>query len=207
MKFATLFVVYGPFVAEWIFAFCAAGWYLSRRARPAERNEFFIRRIVLVSIFVYFLLALVTSYVQYAIWKGDSFSQNLLPPHQSVWYFVKYAGTHFWLTLFFSLIASGTFYALLRSLKRRNERFFEEGEMELGALAAFLVGWPRIIVFLPITFLAVVVIAGIKIALKKGAYTTLGPPFLVGLAITLAAGLTFLQMVGLESLVVIPGAR
>ncbi|MFH0806215.1 MAG: hypothetical protein V1885_00580 [Candidatus Brennerbacteria bacterium] len=192
---------------EWGLGAFALLWYLTRARRTPERNTLLLRRVIGAGVVLFLLFALVTTFFQYAAWEGDPLSSNLLPPHQSILYFIKYAGTHFWLTPTFSLIVSVAFYGFLVLLKRRNERFFEEGEMELGALSAFLVGWPRVVVFIPVAFLAVVVISGIKLALRKNAYTTLGTPFLIGLLITLVCGYAVLQSLGLESIAVIPGAR
>lgn len=192
-------IVFVPRVAGWALGIIAAAFYFWRVR--------FMHRLFFVSVAVFFALALLLTFFQYALWKGDPLSTNLLPPHQSILYFTKYAGTHFWLAPLLSLIVSGAFYGILAALKRTNERFFDEGEIELGALAAFLAGWPRVIVFLSVVFLAVIVISGIKLALRKGAYTTLGIPFLIGLAAALACGVTILEWLGLGSLAVIPGAR
>lgn len=194
-------------LAEWGLGIAAATYYFTRARREPFRNTSLVWRLFIISVVVFFSFALMLTFFQYFVWKEYPLSQNLLPPYQSILYFAKYTGTHFWLAPLLSLIVSGIFYAFLKLLKRKNERFFEEGETELGALAAFLVGWPRIIVFLPVVFLAVVVISGIKMALHKSVYTTLGLPFLVGLAIALACGYAVLQELGLESLAVILGAR
>lgn len=207
MEFATWIFEYGPVTVGWALALFASWLYFSRLRRDPAKNEVFMKKLLWVGVGAVAAFALLETYAQYTAWKGDPFTQNLLPPEQSILYFLKYAGTHFWLTPLLSLITSGAFYAFLKLLKRKNERFFEEGETELGALAAFLVGWPRIIVFLPVAFLAVVVLAGVKMARKSGAYTTLGAPFLVGLVVALACGYATLQALGLESLAVIPGVR
>lgn len=207
MEFATWIFEYGTVTAGWVLALFAAWLYFTRMRRDPAKNEVFVRRLLWAGAGIVAAMALLETYAQYALWKGDPFTQNLLPPQQSILYFLKYAGTHFWLAPIFSFIASGVFYAFLRALKRKNERFFEEGETELGAFAAFLAGWPRIMVFLPAAFLAVVLISGIKMIFRKSAYTTLGLPFLVGLLIALAGGYAALQTLGLESLAVIPGVR
>lgn len=196
-----------PVVAEWGFALAAGVLSFGRSRHAPELNVRAMKRLLVVGVVVLFALALLATVLQYAAWRGDPFSRNLLPPHQSILYFAKYAGTHFWLAPMLSLIVSAAFYGFLLILKRKNERFFEEGEVELGAIAALLAGWPRVIVFLPLAFLAVIIISGIKMALRKGAYTTLGLPFLLGLVVTLAYGYVVLEALGLSSLAVIPGLR
>lgn len=207
MEFATWAVEWLPIIGEWALAAAAVVLYLSMHRRAPERNVLLIRRLLMIGAVFIFTLALLYTFLQYGVWKEDPFSQNLLPPHQSILYFVKYAGTHFWLAPLLSLIVSITFYGFLRILKHKNERFFEESEVELGAFTALLAGWPRMVVFFPAAFLAVLVIAGIKMARGSGAYTTLGLPFLIGLVASLACGFMILELLGLEFLAVIPGIR
>ncbi|MDP3975170.1 MAG: hypothetical protein Q8P88_02720 [Candidatus Jorgensenbacteria bacterium] len=194
-----LVTFWAPLVVPWLLVLVVAGAYFFRRA--------FLPFVVRITGVLYVLVVAAQTFAQYLVWSGDSLSSKLLPPHQSILYFLKYAGVHFWLAPLIALIVALAFYTILRALKDKNARFFEEGEVELGALAAFLVGWPRVIVFLPIVFLAVVSISGIKMALRKNAYTTLGIPFLIGLTVALACGYTILQTLRLESLAIIPGVR
>ena len=196
-----------PVAAEWVLALAAGALYFTAWKHTPEENVRLMKRLVMVGVAVFFALALLGTFFQYTVWKGDPLSQNLLPPHQPIGYFAKYAGVHFWLAPLLSSILSVAFYGFLTLLKKKNERFFEEGEMELGALTVFLAGWPRAVVFLPIVFLAVLALSGIKMALRKDAYTTLGFPFLIGLVISLAYGFTILQSLDLEFLAVIPGLR
>src|SRR5512146_688301 len=132
--------------ATWILALAGAVLYFTRSRRAPETNKKFIERLFWISAGVFVLSALLMTWMQYATWKGDALSMKLLPPYQSILYFVKYVGIHFWLAPIISVLVSAAFYGILLLLKRRNERFFEEGEPELGALAAFLVGWPRFVV-------------------------------------------------------------
>lgn len=195
-----------PVVTEWALALAAAVVYLSRNRRAPEVNLRAMRRLFVVSAAAFFALALIGSFAQYAAWKSDPLSSKLLPPYQPIGYFLKYAGTHFWLTPLLSLAGALIFYRLLDTLARANARFFESGEVELGALAAFLAGWPRIVIFLPAAFLTVVIISFVRRALGFGAYTTLGVPFLIGLAAALAAGAAILGLFELDTLAVIPGS-
>jgi hypothetical protein len=70
-------------------------------------------------------------------------------------------------------------------LQRHRERYFEAGEVELGALMVLVVGWPGFLVFIPVVFLAVVLISIIRGILWKEAYTTLGLPFFIAALVSL----------------------
>ncbi len=196
-----------PVIGEWVLALAAGAIYFSFSRRAPAHNVTRMRQVFIAAVAVIFGVAALSTFLQYSVWKADQFSQNFLPPHQSILYFAKYAGTHFWLTPVLSLVIAGAFFLFLHVLARKNERFFEEGEIELGALAALLAGWPGFVIFLPAVFLAVVVISGAKLMLQKSAYTTLGLPLLVGLFVALVWGDATLRLVGLGLLAVIPGAR
>jgi hypothetical protein len=92
------------------------------------------------------------------------------------------------LNLFVSLGIAIIFYFFLRALQAHTPRFFEEGEIELGLLAAFLAGWPQFVIFLPLTFLLVLILSFLRTVFLKQLYTTLGALFLLSLLILLIFG-------------------
>lgn len=194
-------------ITTWGWGIVATFFYFTRRYREAFHTTKLMRRVAWGAAITFAGLVLFSTMLQYTIWSNDPLSSKLLPPHQSILYFLKYAGVHFWLAPFIAFALALAFYFFLHALERKNERFFGEGEVELGALAAFLVGWPRFIIFLPVVFLVVVLISGAKLIFKKGAYTTLGLPFLIGLGVTLAYGYAVIDLLGLSGLGVIPGVR
>lgn len=83
------------------------------------------------------------SYQQYQLWSGNALFKFLIPPYQSIAYFLKYSFTHFFGSYLFSLMAGLLFLWLADLLNHRyQKRFFEEGEPYLGALAIFVLGQP-----------------------------------------------------------------
>ena len=74
------------------------------------------------------------------------------------------------------------------SAEKYRERFFEEGELDLGFLSALLIGWPNFVVFVPLVFLSVVIIAVFRRVFLKELYTTLGLPMLLATLLVLAFG-------------------
>jgi len=114
-----------------------------------------LRIFFIISISVVIFWGFYESFLQYQIWSGDVLSKFLLPPHQSIGYFLKYSFIHFFWGNLISLGAGLLFLLGATKLNNRfQKRFFEEEEPYLGALAMFLLGQP----FWMIYFIAVTAI-------------------------------------------------
>lgn len=127
----------------------------------------------------------IKTWLQYYAWLESEMSKYLLPPHRSIFYLLQYGWTHFMLNAVISIGAALLFLGILLLLQRHRERYFEAGEVELGALMVLVVGWPGFLVFIPVVFLAVVLISIIRGILWKEAYTTLGLPFFIAALVSL----------------------
>ncbi len=145
------------------------------------------------------LYATFLTWGQYYLWKADSLTQTFLnsplspevpPPgglenlpilfQNPLGYFLFYSYGRFWLNVFLSLVAAAGFYLFLKFLKRYNGRFFLEGEVEIGFIAALSVGWPNFVLFVPAVLISVVLISIYRLVFLGEAYTTLGYPLLLG---------------------------
>ncbi len=143
------------------------------------------------------------TYLQYSVWKqsgviGEVFLNSPISKdlpfsaaknfewllNNKFGYFLFYSWGRFWLSVLISLLVAYVFYLLLRTLKLKTERFFEEGETELGFLCALVVGWPGFVLFVPFVFLSVVFISIVKLLFFKEKYTTLGAPFILATTVT-----------------------
>ena len=101
------------------------------------------RAIFIFSIFSIFFLLLYQSYQQYQSWSQNEVSQYLLPPHQSINYFIFYAIARFFAPYLISLAVAILFLFSAKALnKKYQERFFKPEEPYFGALAIFLVSHP-----------------------------------------------------------------
>ncbi len=108
-----------------------------------NRKFNFIKLIFIISVIAVFSLLIYYSYQQYVAWAGAEPSKFLLPPYQSIDYFIKYVGGRFFAPYLISLIAAILFlFAANRLNKKYNERFFHPEEPYLGALAIFVIGHP-----------------------------------------------------------------
>lgn len=123
--------------------------------------------------------------LQYYLWQKNDIAQFLLPPYQSIKYFIFYSFYHFWLNTFLIVGFAVFFYCFLKMLKKFNENFFEKDEIELGFLTALIVGWPGIIIFIPITFLIAAIINIFSQIFLKEKFTLLGGSFILAGLITI----------------------
>lgn len=163
--------------------------------------------------------ALLLTINQYYIWSQNQFTQLLLNsplgqaiPNSGIFnkicqlsivncqksgYFIFYSYGRFWLNVFIAIGVAFVFYLFLKFLKKYQERFFEEGETELGFLAALIVGWPNFVVFLPLVFVSVVLISLFRRLVLKEVYTTLGWPFILAVLIMLVFGDQLIKILNL----------
>ncbi len=114
------------------------------------------------------------SWLQYTIWKNNPTTANLLPPHQSIMYFLSYVGIHFWLPYGVSLLAAVIFISVFTFVNRAyEERFLFAEEVWIGGMALFLVGYPDVIVYVPLFLVAFVGVSLSRMLfLKKAARTS-----------------------------------
>lgn len=186
-----------------------------RGRKDGEKFERNLLRILWAVLGFRVLYASAQTLTQYLVWRSDPFTRVFLeqgisessPIAESIrffpfffskmGYFLFYAYARFWLNVFIVLACVGAFWLFLRALKRWKERFFEDGEIALGALAVAIVGWPHFLVFLPVVLLSVVLVSVFKLVFRKEAYTTLGAPFLLAILLTFLFGTQILKITGL----------
>jgi hypothetical protein len=188
----------------------AALFYIRKRF---ERKVYI--KLAKISVGFRFIYTLILMAAQYFVWAADAFSSALLkvPLDSSLpfvvvqkmpWlfggrlgYFLFYSWGRFWLNFVLTVIVSLMLWLFLKFLRRYRDRFFEEGEIELGFLTAFISGWPAILVFLPTAFLFVILMSLSRMFLWQEKYTTLGYPFLLAALLTLLFGQKLLALTGL----------
>ena len=200
-------------------AYCAGAiFYFLPRARmwPARETFLALAWAVLGGRLFYAALA---SVGQFFLWTENDLTKMLLTlpagdkaqtllsaiPHlteSSFGYFLVYSWGRFWLNPLLTILVAASFYLFLRILKRRNARFFDEGETELGFFAALIAGWPGFVVFLPLVFAAVVFASLARLIALREALTTLGVPLLLAAGIALVWGEALVRFMGLWALIV-----
>lgn len=212
----TAFFVWGPVAALWTaYALGVVFYFLPRfSVWPARKTFLALAALAAAGRLVY---ASVASAGQFYLWAGNDFTRALLTlpsdgkiptllhaipflTESSLGYFLVYSWGRFWLNPLLAILLAAAFYFFLLALMRRNERFFEDGETELGLFAALLAGWPGFLIFLPLAFASVAALSLVRRFYFKEPYTTLGAPLLLAAGITLLWGDAATSLFGLDVL-------
>ncbi len=183
--------------------------------KGSEFKKFTLRGLVIISVIFKFFYAALLTIGQYFIWKADPFAHLLLSDSLSALpkqvtgglplfngqfgYFIYYSLSHFWLDAVWSVILAFVFWFILKGLQKYQSRFFYQGETEIGLIAALVVGWPNLLLFVPLVFLSVVLVAIYRLVFLKESYTTLGWPLLLAVILTFLAAHFFGAAIGLQS--------
>ena len=130
---------------------------------PSILKKFDLKKLTLAififSIFLIFFLLFCQSYQQFQAWSQNEVSKFLLPPYQSINYFILYALARFFAPYLISLAAALLFLLSAKTInKKYQERFFYPEEPYFGALAIFLIGhpgWLIYVVFIVLAFLLI----------------------------------------------------
>ena len=121
-------------------------------ASPTDRGRYFLSRyiklIFIVTVITVFILSGYFTFKQYETWANDPLAQFLLPPYQSLNYFISYSLIQFFAPYLISLVVALLFLKVTLSLNRKSgEIFFEEEEPYLAATSIFLVGHPGWLIY------------------------------------------------------------
>lgn len=205
-----------PGILSWTFLVVFFLLYLLRKKSFLNNQLVFISRIGIFSYIIADLFyALVSTLTQYFTWIKNPFASQFINSSVnaeyagwiskiSLWifggklgYFIFYAWMKFWAPVILIIILAFVWWLILRFLKKYKERFFEEGEVELGFLCALIVGWPLFVVFVPLVFVFVVLVSLVRMIFFKEIYTTLGIPFLLATLLVLVLSPFLHQFFGL----------
>ncbi len=200
------FLTWSPLVVGTILLFIGAYRYVLEREERSIGGFFArcsYRLLAWISIGFHLVYAVVSTVGQYVIWKASVFTSSFLESpvgdlvaspiakwfpslfKGSLGYFFFYSWGHFWVIALLSVLSAILFRLYLRMLEKRNGRFFHSGEVALGFLCVLVLGWPRVILFIPVFFLCVLLFSLFRTLVVKTPYTTFGYPFLIGTVLTI----------------------
>ncbi|MEK7181270.1 MAG: hypothetical protein AAB738_02995 [Patescibacteria group bacterium] len=150
--------------------FCGGATALGMWCGGRFKFKILLRWVWILSVAVIFGTFLYWSNLQYDLWKnGGGFLKFMLPPYQSISYFLSYVGVRFfgpWILAFLmSLLVSRAAKYLNRCF---GERFFENEEIELIALGVFLTGYPGFFIYLGLILVLGVLFSLVYQILAKG---------------------------------------
>ena len=104
------------------------------------------------------------SWMQYSVWKNNPATAMLLPPHEPLSYFIQYVGMHVWSVYIISFLGALLFYYAFGAINKSfGGKFLYPGELWVGSLALFLVGYPGIIFYIPVFLVVFVVVSIIRL--------------------------------------------
>jgi len=186
------FAVYLPKIIFWAAWVSAIYFYFTMKPRATKHLA-----ILLASFRLLYAGFLV--YGQRFIWSQNEFTKFFVE-YQGGSYFSEYAWIHFGLNATLSILSALLFWVFLRSLKSYQERFFHEGETELGLAMALICGWPGILLFICFGLAMVVLVSIFKILFTTEKYTTLGVPFLLACPLVLWGSIALIDALGLGAL-------
>jgi hypothetical protein len=115
-------------------------------------------------------------------------------------YFTFYSFSRFWLPAIASIAMGYLFFLFLKSLRKYRERFFEDGEVELGWVLALIVGYPNFIIFLPLVFFLIIPISIVRMAVLKQHLTTIGYPMILSAILAIIWGSQIMDALGWNAL-------
>ncbi len=219
MPFETLQKLFGivPFLFFWGIFLLALAFYLRRGGAEGKLAKR-VRTLLWVTLGFRVLYAVSATIAQYFVWaespatrvfldSGIGRESPIAPSLEKfpflfgkLGYFLFYSYGRFWLNVFLAFLCAFAFLWFLKALRKWKDRFFEDGEIELGALSVALVGWPAFTLFLPLAFLSVILVSLFRLLFMKEKLTTLGAPFLLAVLLVLVWGPWLLSVTGFSVL-------
>ncbi len=122
-----------------------------------------LRFIALASVAGLFLLLGIESVVQYRAWSLAAPQKFLLPPHQSIVYFLTYVGWRLFAPYVLSLFVALVLVVMARVYNRRHDgAFFYDDEFSALVLGVFLSGTPGWILYACSMIIAAAVIIAFR---------------------------------------------
>ncbi len=182
--------IYFPLILSWIIFGATVFVFLRRR----EYLALYTVRLFYILICYRILYATLLSILQYNAWHNNPFSQYLLPPHQPFSYFLTYSGMHFWFYPALALMTALLVLFFFGALRKVNADWFLAGEISLGVLLTFLLGWPLSLFLVPMSFFGAVLLSLIAMSMKRGQHVSLGGVMLSVGGTLLVFGVFFLHL-------------
>ena len=132
-----------------------------KRGRPFVAKH--VASFARVSVAAVFLFVGYWSFAQYLAWLPGETTRYLLPPYQSINYFLLYVGARFFGPYILSLAASLVAFYLASWWNRRHENsLFYDEELYFIALSIFLVGHPYWIAYALIMTVSAALVIGFR---------------------------------------------
>ena len=145
-----IFVILRPALGLIILAGLLIFWFL-RKKLPQEK---YLKAILFSFLLIIISRSFILTILNYRVWSQDLVSYRLLPPHNSIFYFLQYSWQHYWfeaiITILFSLFI---FWAIYLLNQKFEQTFFYDEERYLAGLGILITGWPNCLIYLCLVLL------------------------------------------------------
>jgi len=136
---------------DFIFIISVLSFWFLKKKLPSIKS---FKRILNIFIVVILFQAFSETFLNWWLWSQQRITQQLLPPHTSIAYVLKYSWQHYFfasiVTIIFALIV---FWGIKSLNKKFNKTFFYDEEPYLSALGILAVSWPNCLIFLCLVLL------------------------------------------------------
>ncbi len=176
-------------------------------------------QLTFIAISIQICYSCAVSVLQYVTWKtsdmGTIFTQAFLPKEtpfpvvlegarflfeREHGYFAFYVYTHFFLSSVILFFIVGFFILLLVLLRQKVPLSFKQNDIWIAAFSCVVVGWPRVLLFIPVAFLVLIIRSVLQTLLKKGDQVYLSEGFILLIIPILIFGNQILQFFNLYTL-------
>lgn len=195
------------FVTVWV--------YFWPKTQPVLPKLYFWLSVSVIGFRV--LLNLVQSITQYIVWSRDGLGRvfltlpldeaspsilNNLPWifHQPKGYYLYYILSRFWQDTLIIILVAFFIWLLLRLVKNYKPAFFLPQDLPLVFLASLILGWPNLILLVPLVLILAVVLYLFEIILKRQLYSALGLLVLIALVVIFFCGNSIMGYLSLNFL-------
>lgn len=192
---------------------------LVRFMRPRWVKNISYKWLMLGAVVLHIFYAVFVTWGQYHVWAtGSDFTRILLAsplPLEAplpvfleyarsyfagpLGYFAYYAFGRFFLNLIVLFFITGIFYAILKFGNLRRKSFGSDGP-ELLCVLLLIVGWPGIVVLIPLGFLIAIFFSIMALLFFKKKQVSLLPAFLIATPLVLIGGKMILEILHLYAL-------
>ena len=149
-----LLAIFRPALGLIILAGLLLYWILKKKL-PKEK---FLKVITYIFSGAIIFQSIFSTILNWWLWSKQGITQQLLPPHTSITYVLKYSWQHYWfepvIVIFAAIIV---FFSIYFLNKKFENRLFYDEEKYLAALGILATGWPNCLIYLSLVlFLGVI---------------------------------------------------
>jgi len=131
---------------DFIFIISVLSFWFLKKKLPSIKS---FKRILNIFIVVILFQAFSETFLNWWLWSQQRITQQLLPPHTSIAYVLKYSWQHYLFEPVITILSALIIFKIITSLNKKfNNVFFYDEEPYLAALGILTTGWPNCLIYL-----------------------------------------------------------